>query len=116
MQDEDCVIIVHRLCHLTSTKIEVGNRTKNQDIIVRFKDRSSRDALFTNKVHLKKKAVDLGFSNESPVFINESHSFDTPKILFESEINVEHLATTESSQILVSLKSKLSTVKVFQNG
>ena len=88
-QDENCTDIVYKLCQITSTdikksKIEVSHRTKNGDIIVKFKDRPSRDALFANKYNLKEKSTkDLGFSSENSIFINESLSFDTKKFLFD---------------------------------
>ena len=88
-QDENCIDIVYKLCQITSTdikksKIEVSHRTKNGDIIVKFKDRPSRDALFANKYNLKEKSTkDLGFSSENSIFINESLSFDTKKFLFD---------------------------------
>ena len=49
-QDDNCIDIVYNLCHITSTdikksKIEVSHKTKNDDIIVEFKDRPSHDAL-----------------------------------------------------------------------
>ena len=87
-QDENCTNIAYKLCQITSTdkksKIEVSHRTKNGDIIVKFKDRPSRDALFANKYNLKEKSTkDLRFSNENSVFINESLSFNTKKLLFD---------------------------------
>ena len=88
-QDKNCSNIVYKLCQITSTdikksKIEVLHRTKNGDIIVKFKDRPSRDALFANKYNLKEKSTkDLGFSSENSIFINESLSFDTKKFLFD---------------------------------
>ena len=88
-QDENCTDIVYNLCQITSTdikksKIEVSLRTKNVDIIIKFKDRPSRDALFANKYNLKEKSTkDLGFSNENSIFINESLLFDTKKFLFD---------------------------------
>ena len=75
-QDENCTNIVYKLCQITSTdikrsKIKVSHRTKNGDIIVKFKYRQSCDALFANKYNLKEKSTkDLGFSNENSVFIN----------------------------------------------
>ena len=80
-KDENCTDIVYKLCQITlnnikKSKIEVSHRTKNGDIIVKFKDRPSRDALFVNKYNLKEKSTkDLGFSSENSIFINESLSF-----------------------------------------
>ena len=40
--------------------------------------------LFANKYNLKEKSTkDLGLSSENSIFINESLSFDTKKILFD---------------------------------
>ena len=89
VQDENYTNIVYNLCQITSTdtkkfKIKVLHRTKNDDIIIKFKDRPSCDALFPNKYNLKEKSTkDLGFSNENSIFINDSLSFDTKKFLFD---------------------------------
>ena len=95
-KDENCTDIVYKLCKITpnnikKSKIEVSHRTKNGDIIVKFKDRPSRDALFVNKYNLKEKSTkDLGFSSENSIFINESLSFNTKNSSLTSEINAEH--------------------------
>ena len=69
---------------IKKSKIEVSHRTRNGDIIVRFKDRASPDVLFANKYNLKEKTTkDLGFSNENSIFINESLSFGSKKFLFD---------------------------------
>ena len=84
-QDENCTDIVYKLCQITSidikkSKTEVSHRTENGDIIVKFKDRPSLDALFANKYNLKEKSTkDLGFRSENSIFINESLSFDSKK-------------------------------------
>ena len=89
-QNEDCVELVHNLCNITNSnitisKIEVAHRVKNRDIIVKFKDRPSRDTLYNNKFILKSKtAKDLGFDNDNSIFINESVSFDTGSLIFET--------------------------------
>ena len=62
-QDKNCTDIVYKLCQITpnnikKSKIEVSHRTKNGDIIVKFEDRSSRDALFVNKYNLKEKSTE----------------------------------------------------------
>ena len=85
-QDENCTNIMYKLCQITSTdikksKIEVSYRTKNGDIIVKFKDRPSHDALFAKKYNLSTK--DLAFSSENSIFINELLFFDTKKFLFD---------------------------------
>ena len=88
-QDENYTNIVYKLCQIRSTdikktKIEVSHRTKNGDIIVKFKDRPSCDALFANKYNLKEKSTKgLEFSSKNSIFINESLSFDTKKFLFD---------------------------------
>ena len=88
-QDENCIDIVYKLCQITSidikkSKTEVSHRTENGDIIVKFKDRPSLDALFANKYNLKEKSTkDLGFSSENSIFINESFSFNTKKFFFD---------------------------------
>ena len=75
-----CAKYIH---DIKKTKIEVSHRTKNGDIIVKFMDRLSCDALFANKYNLKdKNTTDLGFSSENSVFINESLSFNS-KFLFD---------------------------------
>ena len=45
---EDCREIIYKICELVSidikkSKIEIAHRIKNGDIIVKFKDRISRD-------------------------------------------------------------------------
>ena len=76
---------------IKKTKTEVMHRTKNGDIIVKFMDRLSSDALFANKYNLKdKNTKDLGFSSENSIFINESLSFNTKNSSLTSEINAEH--------------------------
>ena len=89
VQDENYTNTVYNLCQITSTdikksKIEVLHRTKNDDIIIKFEDRPSCDALFANKYNLKEESTkDLGFSNENSIFINDSLSLDTKKFLFD---------------------------------
>ena len=96
-QNENCTDIVYKLCQITFTdikksKIEVSYSTKYGDIIVKFKGRPSRDALFADKYNLNEKNTkDPGFSNENSIFINESLYLSTPKnSSLTSEINVEH--------------------------
>ena len=56
---------------------------KNGAIIVKFKDRLARDLLYSNKLKLKDKSIkDLGYRNETSIYINESLSFDTKFFLF----------------------------------
>ena len=88
--NENCVELVHNLCNITNnnvkiSKIEVAHQVKNGDIIVKFKDGPSRDILYNNKFILKSKtAKDLGFDNDNSIFINESLSFDTRSLMFET--------------------------------
>ena len=54
------------------------------DIIVKFKDRISRDLLYNNKLNLKEKMTkDLGYTEESSIFINRSLLFDNKKLLYD---------------------------------
>ena len=88
-QDENCTDIVYNLCPITFTdikksKIEISHRAKNGNIIVKFKEKPSRGALFANKHNLKEKRTkNLGFSSENSIFTNESLSSDTKKFLFD---------------------------------
>ena len=57
---------------------------KNGAIIVKFKDRLACDLLYSNKLKLKDKSIkDLGYRNETSIYINESLSFDTKKFVFD---------------------------------
>ena len=86
---ENCIDIIYKICELTPTnikksKIEISHRMKNGAIIVKFKDRPARDLLYSNKLKLKEKSIkDLGYRNETSIYINESLSFDTKKCLFD---------------------------------
>ena len=86
---ENCIDIIYKLCELTSTnikksKIEIAHRMKSGAIIVKFKDRPARDLLYSNKLKLKEKSrKDLGYRNETSIYINESLSFDTKKFLLD---------------------------------
>ena len=88
--NKNCVMLVHKLCDITDsnikvTNIEVAHRIKNGDIIVKFKDRPSRDTLYNNKYNLKNKsAKDLGFDTENSIFVNEFLSFETRYLMFEA--------------------------------
>ena len=106
-------MLVHKLCDITDsnikvTKIEVAHRIKNGDIIVKFKDRPSRDTLYNNKFNLKNKsAKDLGFNTENSIFTNESLSFDTRYLMFETKKKCRTLAykkmVTENGVIKVKV-------------
>ena len=57
---------------------------KNDAIIVKFKDQPVCDLLYLNKLKLKEKSIkDLGYRNETSIYINESLSFDTKFFLFD---------------------------------
>ena len=57
---------------------------KNGAIIVKFKDRLACDLLYSNKLKLKDKSIkDLGYRNETSIYINESLSFETKKFVFD---------------------------------
>ena len=87
---EDCIDIIYKLLELTSTnikksKIEIPHRMKNGAIIVKFKDRPARDLLYSNKLKLKEKSIkDLGYRNETSIYINKSLFFDTKNFLFDN--------------------------------
>ena len=95
---ENCIDIIYKLCELTSTNIkkiksEIAHRMKYCVAIVKFKDRPAHDLLYSNKMKFKEK--DLGYRNETSIYINESLSFDTKKFCLMSETNPEHLPTTQ---------------------
>ena len=86
-EDENCIDIISRLCNLIGlnidNSIEIAHRIKNGDIIVKFRDRPSRDRMFRGKDKLKGKSTkDLGFQEEKFIYVNESLAFDTKKLLF----------------------------------
>ena len=85
--NENCVNIIKNICNLIDLNIEnsidIAHRIKNGDIIVKFRDRPSRDTLFRCKDKLKRKATkDLGFKEERFIYVNESLAFDNKKLLF----------------------------------
>ena len=58
--------------------------TKNGDIIIKFTDRLTRDQLYANLVNLRNKSIkDVGFHNETSIYLNESLSFDTKGLLYK---------------------------------
>ena len=87
--DENCIELAYKVCELANaniknTKIEIAHRIKNGDIIVKFKDRPSRDCLYSSRINLKDKSIkDIGFQNETSIYLNESLSFDTKALLYE---------------------------------
>lgn len=88
-ENENCTELVHKICRLVSAevnkeKIEIAHRIKNGDIIAKFIDRPSRDRLYANRIKLKDKSIkDIGFNNETSIYLNESLSFDTKSLLYE---------------------------------
>ena len=86
---ENCIDIIYKLYELTSTdikksKIEIAHRMKNDAIIVKFKDQPVCDLLYLNTLKLTEKSIkDLGYRNETSIYIYESLSFDTKFFLFE---------------------------------
>ena len=71
----------------------MAHRIKNGDIIVKFKDRISYDLVYNNELKLEKKTTkDLGFTEESSIFINESLSLDNKNSSTTFEIKAECLA------------------------
>ena len=87
---EDCWAIIYKICELEfvdikKSKTEIAHRIKNGDIIVKFKDRMTRDLIYNNKLKLKEKTTkDLGFTEESSIFINKSLSFDNKNLLYNA--------------------------------
>ena len=85
-KNENCIDIIKRLGSLglnVNNSIEIAHRLKNGDIIVKFRDRPSRDSLFRAKDKLKGKTTkDLEFNEEKFIYINESLAFDIKKLLF----------------------------------
>ena len=66
-------------------KIEIGHRIMNGSIIVKFRDRPSRDLLFKKKMQLKNvMSEELGYEGPpKAIYINESPAFDMRKLLCE---------------------------------
>ena len=87
--DENCIDLVHKVCALASVdikkkKIEIAHRMKNGDIIVKFTDHPTRDQLYAKQANLKEKSIkDMGFQNETSIYLNESLLFDTKGLLYE---------------------------------
>ena len=68
-ENENCIDIIKRLGSLiglnVNNSIETAHRIKNGDIIVKFRDRPSRDSLFRAKDKLKGKTTKgLEFNEE----------------------------------------------------
>ena len=102
-ENENCINIIKRLASLiglnVSNSIEIAHRYKNGDIIVKFRDRPSRDNLFRAKDKRKGKTMkDLEFNEEKFIYINESLAFDTKKLLFNvrqkcNELGIKKILT-----------------------
>ena len=108
-ENENCIDIIKRLGSLiglnVNNSIEIAHRIKNGDIIVKFRDRPSRDSLFRAKDKLKGKTTkDLEFNEEKFIYINESLAFDTKKLLLTFARNARNLALKTSSPTVESLK------------
>ena len=90
-QNEDCIELAHQVCKLAAVdikqkKIEIAHRIKNGDIIVKFTDWPRQDQLSTvcHLSKLKDRPIkDIGFHNETLIYVNESLSFDTNGLLYE---------------------------------
>ena len=104
--NENCVNIIKNICNSIvlniENSIEIARRIKNGDIIVKFRDRTSRDTLFRCKDKLKGKSPkDLGFKEERFIDINESLAFDNKKLLFNvrqkcRELGIKNVLTDSS--------------------
>ena len=87
--DENCINLVHKVCELASVdikkkKIEIAHHIKNGDIIVKFTDRPTHDQLYAKRANSKEKSIkDMGFQNETSIYLNKSLSFDTKGLLHE---------------------------------
>ena len=85
-QNKDCIESAHQICKLAAVHI-----IKNGDII-KFTDQPTRDQLYANQVNLKNKSIkDIGFQNETSIYLNESLSFDTKGLLYEFRKKCETL-------------------------
>ena len=89
-EGEGCIEIAHHICKTAKAnipihKIEIAHRIMNGSIIVKFRDRSSRDLLFKNKLQLKNvTSEEIGYEGPpKAIYINESLAFDTRKLLCE---------------------------------
>ena len=87
--DENCINLVHKVCELASVdikkkKIEIAYHIKNGDTIVKFTDCPTRDQLHAKQVNLKEKSIkDMGFQNETLIYLNESLPLITKGLLYE---------------------------------
>ena len=107
--------------NIKKSKIEIAHRIKNGDIIVKFKDRPSRDYLYANRNNLKDKSVkDIGFQNETSIYLNESFSFDTKGLLYEVRRKCKALGykkiITDNGVIKVKVDNDTKWVKVSNYG
>ena len=88
-------IAKHLKLNISRESIDISHRTSNKedaDIIVKFKDRASRDAFFTGRKSIREQkttSADIGFNKSNKIFINESltqingelHSYARTKLL-----------------------------------
>ena len=124
--NENCIDLAYKVCELVNvnikkSKIEIAHRIKNGDIIVKFKDRPSRDYLYANRTNLKGKSVkDIGFQNETSIYLNESLSFDTKGLLYEVRRKCKALGykkiITDNGVIKVKVDNDTKWVKVSNYG
>ena len=114
-QNEDCIELAHQVCKIAAVdiekkKIKIAHRIKNGDIMVKFTDRPTRDQLYANRVNLKNKSIkDIGFHNETSIYLYESLSFDTKGLL-----HVRKKCKTLSYKKIITDK-EINKVKVDNN-
>ena len=115
--NESCIDLAYKVCELVNvnikkSKIEITHRIKNGDIIIKFKDRPSRDYLYANRTNLKDKSVkDIGFQNETSIYLNESLSFDTKGLLYEVRRKCKALGYKKIKWVKVSNYGDLESLK-----
>ena len=124
--DENCIDIVHKVYELASVdikkkKIEIAHRIKNGDIIVKFTDRPTRDQLYAKGANLKEKSIkDMGFQNETSIYLNESLSFDTKGLLYEVRKKCKTLGykkiITDNGIIMVKFNNNTKWEKISNYG
>ena len=124
--DENCIDIVHKVYELASVdikkkKIEIAHRIKNGDIIVKFTDRPTPDQLYAKGANLKEKSIkDMGFQNETSIYLNESLSFDTKGLLYEVRKKCKTLGykkiITDNGIIMVKFNNNTKWEKISNYG
>ena len=83
----------------------------NGSIIVKFRDRPSRDLLFKSKLQLKQNSEELGYEGPpKAIYINESLAFDTRKLLREVKTKCREIGykrvITDNGIIKIKKRSK----------